>query len=67
MSMNYYEKLVMDDKEKEGYDLIRVDKGGIPDFKVFNFETGDRYYLEVKRPPEFYTDLQKKEFISTTS
>ncbi len=63
MGMNYYEKIVMDDKEKEGYDVIRIDKGGFPDFKVFDFRNGERFWLEVKRPPEFYTDLQKKEFL----
>lgn len=62
MGMNYYEKLVMDDKTHEGYDLVKVDKGGFPDFKVFNFETGDNFWLEVKRFPELYTELQKKEF-----
>ena len=62
MSMNYYEKLVMDDKEKEGYDVIRIDEGGLPDFKIFNFETGERFWLEVKRHPAFYTEIQKKGF-----
>ncbi len=56
----------MDDKEKEGYDMIKYDKGGFPDFKVFNFETGNSFWIEVKSSPELYTDNQKEKFPKIT-
>jgi len=49
--MQKSENVVKELMEKRGYDVILNDfskEPGIPDFKCVNFETGEKFYLEVK-------------------
>lgn len=43
------EKAVMQELQSSGYEILREKRvNGIPDFKCMKFETGERFYLEVK-------------------
>jgi len=49
--MSWRESLVRKNLEKRGFRVELsnyMDRPGIPDFECMNFETGQRYYLEVK-------------------
>ena len=62
MSLNYTERIIFENLKSKGFDLIKLDSGGQPDFKVFNIKTNKFYYLEVKQQPITFTDLQKNKF-----
>jgi hypothetical protein len=62
MGLNYSENIVKKDLEKKGYDVIITNQDGMPDFRVFNFNTKDSGYIEVKQEPVVFTDLQKVKF-----
>lgn len=63
MGLTYSEGIVKRDLESKGYDVIKVDKKGHPDFKIFDFEKNISMYVEVKRiESNILTDDQIKTF-----
>ncbi len=62
MGLTKYEKIVEVDMVKRGFEVIRNIQKGYPDFKVFNFETKQYFYLEAKTKRMSFTHLQKKTF-----
>jgi len=58
--MNRREKIVKIDLEKKGFGVLLSELRGYPDFKCINFDTGERFYLEVKAPLHDLTNDQVK-------
>jgi hypothetical protein len=60
--INVTESYVRGDLEKKGYTVVKNDymtNPGLPDFKCFNFWTGDKFYIEVKRNGKDLSEVQK--------
>ena len=62
MGINWSEHIVKKDMERKGYEVVKTTHKGEPDFKSFNFETKDCFYLEVKTKPIHYTKEQLDNF-----
>jgi len=62
MSLTKNEKIVKDDMEKRGFDIVRCTQKGYPDFKAFNLKMKDFFYLEVKSTIPYFSFLQYKNF-----
>jgi len=58
--MNRRERIVKMDLEKRGFGILLLEQRGYPDFKCINFDTGERFYLEVKAPLHDLTEDQVK-------
>lgn len=61
MTLTHYENIVKRDLENKGYDIMKTNGEGLPDFKVFNFEKKEGFYVEVKKEMNF-TKKQKSIF-----
>ena len=64
--MNTGELCTIDYFEKKGYEVIRtsMEEVGLPDFKIFNFKTGEKFYVEEKTNKTVLSSEQEKKIIS---
>ena len=46
--LNYRERIVYEDLKGMGYEVSQSTEKNYPDFRVFNFETNEKFYVEVK-------------------
>lgn len=62
MSINYYEGIVLQDLNSRGFDLIKTNGGGFPDFKVIEFIKKKSFFVEVKSIGSVISKNQKMMF-----
>lgn len=64
--MNRNESIIKEIYEKRGYVVVHSNSNrfekGYPDFKIFNFKSGKRFFLEVKSQKEAFLDSQINKF-----
>ena len=62
MGINKTENIVKKELIDRGYDVIRNNNVGYPDFKVYHKDKKEFFYLEVKTEPIVYSFSQKSIF-----